>query len=221
MTLGAIPRKLDLRDIKLGAIQAPIELPKKYETDISWLRSLWQNGFPACGSHAGTHLKMILDYFDTGAKVYSPNYLWIKIKQIDGYPLEVGTDMRSIFKTLQSYGVCDYDLLPNDFTISLEEYSNSEIINKELDENAQPRIIKSYAFGNDIKKDIYLNKAVIILIDVGETWWTREMVELPKKNQGGHFVVAYGFLDLSELELDGLKRGVVTLEELEQKYGIK
>jgi hypothetical protein len=174
-----------------------------------------------CGSHAGTHLKMILDYFDTGAKVYSPNYLWIKIKQIDGYPLEVGTDMRSIFKTLQSYGVCDYDLLPNDFSISLQEYSNPEIINKELDENAQPRIIKSYAFGNDIKKDIYLNKAVIILIDIGETWWTREKIEYPFiKKDGGHFVVAYGYDEDYIYVIDSADKQV-PLKKLPNNYPIR
>lgn len=219
MISGALPRKLDLRDLKLGAIQAPIELPKKYETDISWFKSIWQNGFPACGSHAGAHLKMILDYFDTGAKRYSPNYLWIKIKQIDGHPLEVGTDMRSILKTLQSCGVCDYYLLPNDFTISLEEYSTKKITS-ELDENAQPRIIKNYAFGGDIRQAIYKNKAVLILIDVGDTWWIREKIELPITKQGGHFVVAYGYDEDYIYVIDSADKQV-PLKKLPNNYPIR
>ena len=200
INLGGLKRKLDLRDIKLGRVQAPVAIPDSYQTDIAWLKPIWQNGEPACGSHAGTHLKMILDYFDTGdtGAQYSPEYLWIKVKQIDGYPLEEGTDMRSIFKVLLSSGVCDYSLLPNSFPDTLADYSSPAKITPEMDANAQPRIIKSYAFdniggGTELKQAIYQNKAVMLLLDVGETWWGKETV-LPFKNkQGGHFVVAFGY----------------------------
>ena len=221
---GAVARPLDLRDIKLGSVQAPVDIPAKYETDIGWLAPIWQAHWPACGAHAGTHLKMVLDHFDPSAshEPCSPNYLWKQIKLIDNFPPEVGTDMRSILDRLSKKGVCDYSLLPNDYDQSLVEYTDPTTLTPKLDENAQPRIIKSYGFGNQarLKQDIYLNKAVIILIDIGNTWWGQKNIVPFTRKDGGHFVVAYGYDTNGILIIDSADK-TVPLKRLSLDYVIR
>jgi len=187
----------DYRDIKLGMVQEPSPYPEEYETDISWWEQLWQNGYPMCGAHAAAHFKAILDHFDVGGTLkYSPVYFWEKLKLIDGTKPENGTYMRAIFKVLQKTGICDYDLFPTDYRLSLEQLSEDNTT-KEQDENAQLKVIKSYAFGNtdfeSIKQDIYKNKAVLLLSDIGDTWWRKIFINLFTKKDGGHFYVAYGY----------------------------
>jgi len=197
---GAITKPLDLRDIKLGAVQPPDPaIPITYETDVSWLKPIYQNGWPACGAHAGSHLKAILDHENEPDKKsyhYSPKFLWKEIKAIDGYEPEVGTDMRSIFKVLYNTGICDYDLKPNIYTDDLDQYTLYDNLIKEK-ENAHPKVIKSYAFGknnfNSITEAIYKNKAVLLLLDIGNTWWGKTFVYQFTRKDGGHFVVAYGY----------------------------
>lgn len=188
--------KSDSRDIKLGAVQLPVDYPEEYETNISDVEALWQNGYPMCGSHAGSHAKTVLDKFDTGVtERLSPVYLWKKIKLIDGYMPEDGTDMRSIFKALQNNGVCSYYKLPTDYTKSLQELTEDDTT-KEQNEDAQVRIIKAYGFtGTDlesIKRAIYQNKIVVILLTIGDSW--KAMRIFPFKTLwGGHFVIANGY----------------------------
>lgn len=195
INLGGQSRPLDLRDIKLGAVQPPVEIPTSYATDISWLEAIWQDGTPSCGAHAWAHLKAILDHFDTGKQKYSPRWSWLKIKEIDGHPLEVGTDMRSIFRTGSERGACDYNLLPNVFPTTTEAYSDPSVASEEMRKNAHPRIIKAYGFGTParIKEHIYQNKAVLVLLDVGNTWWGQKLIWPFTRRDSGHFVVAYGY----------------------------
>jgi hypothetical protein len=191
--LGAIERKKDNRDILLGRIQLPTPFPETYIPEITNIPTYYQNGFPTCGANAGTWLKSAQEARDGGIKKFSPRFLWSKIKEIDGYSLEEGTDMRSIFKRLKDTGVADYDLCPDNYTISLDEYTKTD----NLSENAQPKIIKSYAFLDDmtfdgIRRAIYLNKEVLLLMYVDEGFFgTNEPIFKEKK--WGHFVVGYGY----------------------------
>lgn len=210
MNLGAIKKPLDLRDIKLGKVQDPVGIPEKYETDISWLKTLYQNGYPMCGSHAGAHFKAILDFLtEKEGRHYSPVYLWKKIKAFDGHAPEVGTDMRSILKALYSHGICDYDMLPTDLDLTLAEQTKEDTTPAQ-NANAQPRIIQSYAFGKtdiySIKQSIYQNKAIIILIDIGDSWWKQKLVYPFTRRDGGHFVVAYGYDEDGILIVDSADR---------------
>jgi len=131
---GGISRPKDKRDFKLGQYQAPTYIPKYYETDVSKVKKLYQAQWPACGAHAGAHFKEIQEKDGN----LSPCFLWNKIKEIDGFPPKVGTDMRSIFKTLKSNGVCDYSLLPNDYSLTLANYTHRNITQKMLDD-AKPK----------------------------------------------------------------------------------
>jgi len=211
MVLGAIKSRLDLRDLKLGRVQQPILIPNSYQTDISWLEPLWQDGYPMCGSHSGSHFKAILDYPDTDKQKYSPIYLWKKIKAIDGEPPERGTYMRAILKTLRNKGVCDYELLPTDFNKSLAEQT-ADNTTEDQNANAQPRVISSYAFVStdveSLKQAIYQDKVVLARLDVGNSWWGWEYVRPYTRKDGGHFVVLYGYDAIHFYVLDSADKKV-------------
>lgn len=224
MNLGAIERKLDLRDIKLGRVQAPVEIPPVYETDIKQLEALYQGQTPTCGAHSGSHLKAILDLTDTGVHKYSPRFLWLMIKRIDGYPLEVGTDMRSIFKSLQEKGVCDWDLLPNNFPTTIEDYSDQSAVGQKMVDNAAPRVISSYAFCStdiaSIKQAIYQNKAVLLLLNVDKGWWGNNVPTVQGGESSGHFVVAYGYSENMISIIDSADK-VVPFKKLVISYPLR
>jgi hypothetical protein len=195
--LGGLPYKKDKRDLKLGSYQTPVEVPTEFKQDFNVLERLYQAHWPACGSHAGGIFKMIQEYLQTGkAEKLSPNHLWIEIKKIDGYKLEDGTDMRSIFKTLQDIGLCSYKLLPNDYSLDLEAYSNPRRVSTKMSADANRNKIKAYAFSNidlsSIKQAIYNNKAVLLLIYCDDGWFGTNTPTFTKKKYG-HFVVGVGY----------------------------
>lgn len=212
LVLGGNIGKKDKRDIKLGKVQLPVSYPKEYQADVSWLKTLWQNGYPECGAHAGAVFKAILEHVNDGlTRTYSPVYLWKKIKSIDEFAPEDGTDMRSIFKALAKFGVCDYVMLPTNYQESLEQHTKDNTT-EEQNKNAQPNIIKAYAFGEtdveNIKRDLFLNKVLLVLVDVGDTWWGQRIVKKFSRKDGGHFIVAYGYDDYYLYIIDSADKAV-------------
>lgn len=223
MNLGAIERQLDLRDLKLGKVQAPIEIPKTYLTDLSVYPKYYQGSLPACGAHSAAVLKVIQEASETNKiQSFSPRFLWSEIKKIDNHSLEEGTDMRSIFETLKSVGICDYNLIGNDISLSLVEYSLPDISLAVLD-NAQPRIIKSYAFTNspslqDIKQAIYQNKVVLLLLYVDEGFFgTTEPTFTEKK--WGHFVAGANYDEDNFIIIDSTEKDLsLSIKKINKKY---
>ena len=216
---GAIQSPKDFRDIQLAKVQAPVPIPDEFIPDyLDKIPKLFQGGLGVCSAHAGSYFKEIQEYLESNQpQKFSPRYIWIKTKQIDGVPLEVGSYLRAVFKTLQSNGVCDYNLLPNQFPISLQDYSNPSVITSEIDDNAQPRIIKSYAFLDNLSFDglrqaIYQNKAVLARIVVDEGFFrTTEPTFTQKK--WGHLVCLVGYTANEIIILDST--------EQDEKYAIK
>ena len=191
INLGGQPKPYDNRDFQLGQYQAPVPLPSTYTTDVSTIKKLFQNGWPACGAHAGAHLKEVQE-----GVALSPEYLWRFIKLTDGFPPEIGTDIRSIMKTLQTWGVCEYDLLPNDYTLNLTQYTHPIITDAEV-ANAKPHSILSYAFDDyptiqSVKQDIFQNKIAIFLIWCDDGFFGTDKPTFTQKKYG-HFVLGYGW----------------------------
>ena len=198
MINGAISRKLDVRDVKLGAVQAPVLVPQKFLPDLTIYPKYFQNQTPSCGAHAGTALKTVQETNELGTPVkLSPRYLWTKIKLVDGYSYTQGTDMRSIFKRLQDSGVCSYELGGNNVNLTLKDYANMPIT-EDMDNDAQPRVISSYAFLpngfsiDDLKQAIYQNKAVLILIRCDNGFFGSDNPTFTSEIYG-HYVVACGY----------------------------
>lgn len=196
---GAVDQQKKDTDFDLSQIGASSEIPEEYNTPYSGEIN-HQRKIPACGSHAGAHLKNIQEN-----KTHSPAYLWKRIKQIDMFPPEAGTSMEFIFKALQKFGVCEDRLLPNDTTVSLKEYTDPSVITKEMDENALNSRIGAFAYNwnptfESLKRDIYTYKVIIVRIEITADWWTpswkgKHILPLKKNypNQGGHFVVLTGY----------------------------
>lgn len=203
--LGAKEREQTLSDFHLGALTPLDAIPESflptYSVPIEHQRKL-----PACGAHAGAEVIEIL----TQTPPVSPQYLWKRIKQIDGYLPTDGTDMPSIFKILQKKGVCEESLLSNDTTLPLDVYTDPSSITTAMDANATLHTVNAYAFQfnpsfDDIKRAIYHHKAVVLLLRVGAEWWTdkngnnswQEKDILPLRTNvaitSGHFVTAYGY----------------------------
>jgi hypothetical protein len=177
-------RSYDNRDLDLIDDIAPLLGSGKREMiDVSKIKRLYQNGYPACGAHAGAYKKEIQELSDSGyIGGFSPRYLWIKIKQIDGVPFMAGTDMRSIFKALSKWGICKYDMLPNGDWFLIGQYSDPKAITKEMDDDAQENIIST---GYGFLKSGFTREKLEIAID------TFGSVTLLIQNDDGFFGTNY------------------------------
>lgn len=204
--LGGVERTPDPRDFPLGAFSPDQSIPAVFMQDLSNIEVEHQHQIPACGSHAGAFLKDVQETIETKTpQRKSPMFLWKKIKLIDGYPPESGTDMLSIFKTLKAVGVCDSSLMPNDTSVSVSEYTDHSTVTPAMNENAKNALVGVYGFAwapsfEQIKRAIYENKAILMLIKVGEEMWTPSWDEVdilpmrpPKNIVSGHFVVGHSY----------------------------
>lgn len=197
--VGAIEKEQSPTDFELGAISLPIEIPKVYLPE--WKSEIqMQSKQPTCGANSGTALKNSQDDFDG-----SFSYLWKKIKSIDVYPVDSGTSMDFIFKALAGFGVCSKDMLQGDVSLDTTSFLNSLQTTPEMDADALKHRISSYAYTwsptfEQIKQTIYKHKGAILLLKIGQEFWTPSWSEkdiMPLKNIGtpvsGHFVFAYGY----------------------------
>lgn len=201
--LGALERPKDPRDILLGSVQAPVQIPTLFIPDVrSWLQRNYQGQTPFCGEHAGTHLKVILDNAaSTAIGRKSPRYGAVKLKSpsspvYDGFAIDAGTTMTAVFKWLEKVGADDYAPLENDVTLPLATYCEPSAVTPVMDANAAISLISSYAFGGtdftSLCQAIYQNKAVILLIKCDEGFWGTATPTFTTPTYG-HFVVAYGY----------------------------
>ena len=197
--LGAQSRPLDNRDIQLGAVQAPVKVPDVFLPDYHITRN-YQGQTPTCGEHAGSHLKAVQETIESGSpRRFSPRYLWMLIKQVDGCALESGTDMRSIFRTLFTKGALPHGLVQDDVNLPLEQYSDRSIETPELDARAHENLIGSYVFFDGpaitfeaVRQAVYVNKVVLLLGLVDEGFWHTQYPTFTSPKYG-HFFVADGY----------------------------
>ena len=167
--LGAKPRPKDKRDYKPEALGTVSVIP---DTIVSPTKYIYMQGiYGTCGAHGGA--SMANDLFGI---ISSPKFLWKNIKQIDGFGLNDGTDMRSIMQSLQSVGVCELSLLDDSMEASIEAYSDINEVTQAMKDNASKYKISNYGFidnptWDQIRQSIATYKAVILLVDCGDGWW--------------------------------------------------
>ncbi len=205
---GGIQRTVDDRDFELASYSPPITIHDTFIQDVSNIPVYNQGKYSTCGAHAGAFLDSKLQTDKTGSvQSLSPKYLWDQIKQIDGFSLEEGTDMRSIFRSLVNTGDCDLSLLANDPGNSIQNYSSIRNVTDVMRYNAYQKDLQNYAFINNptwdqIKQAIFQNKAVLALVDIGDGWWLPDWqhvlpITLGKK-VGHHFVTLHSY-DLNRI----------------------
>lgn len=207
--LGGQERPHDAKDYHLGSAVAATH-PPVFMQDAAFAAPIYFQGKrPACGAHAGIWLKTYLDILNgTSTAKYTPRFTWIDIKK-DGTSPSDGTDMRSIFNSLRNSGANSFEPLENDTTPNDSEYARASVATPAMQEDAKTHTISAYAFGGvsfeGIKQLIYDHRAVLLLIQVGESFWTapdgstswleKDILPLrhPSPVVDGHFVVAHSY----------------------------
>jgi hypothetical protein len=194
--LGGNPRPKDKRDYTPELLGSAVPPPQTFQSPVSTI--YMQGTYGTCGAHAGAQIANVL----TGI-VSSPKYLWKRIKQIDGFGLNDGTDMRSIFKVLQTNGVCELSLMDDSLEQTIQQYSDPGEITPNEDVNAATHKIGAYGFIDNptvaqIKQSIATYGVVILLVDCGDGWWLPSWG--PQNNPlhvgnfvGHHFIAATGY----------------------------
>lgn len=204
--LGGRDKPIDERDIKLGAAGAPVYNfpPTLNNADAFAAEVEYQGDQPACGAHAGSKVKAV-----NRKKRFSPRFTWADIKTFDGNPIEVGTDMRSIFKSITKAGPLDFVLLGNEISLDLYSYAHP-VVTAAMRSNAAQYAPDGYGFITDltfngIKQFIKDHGPSIILLRVGKEWWTAENgqtswaekdimpLRTPKNIVSGHFVLVHSY----------------------------
>lgn len=203
--LGGKEGPSDPEDYKLN-LGTAVSVPLVYMSDAFFNRKVfYQQQIPDCGANAGAFMAEYLD--EVNGQTYSPDFQWIDIKTVDGLPLSDGTDMRSIFKSL-TRGSLPYDLLPEQTSLPLSEFSSPKRVSASMKQEAVKHVISTYGFHTepltmaDLKAIIYQNKAVCLLIRLGNEFWTdkngkvswaeKDIMPLrtPKQIVSGHFIIA-------------------------------
>lgn len=204
--LGGNDKPQDDNDIKLGAA-APVvyTFPKELTNKKAWEAVIeYQGDEPACGAHGGAVLKGL-----SRGKRFSPRAQWADLKSFDGWPIDSGTDIRSIFKSItKNLGAVDFDLYGNDVSLSSKEYA------KPLTAALRAAGVKytgdGYGFINDLswyglKQFISDHGPTIMLVRVGNEWWTdkkgngswseKDILPLrtPNPITSGHFIIAHSY----------------------------
>lgn len=204
--LGGLDKPSDSRDIKLGSAGAPTYTFAPTLTNAqAWAQPVeYQGQQPACGAHSGAELKGIRH-----KSRFTPRYTWEDIKTFDGFPLDSGTDMRSVFKSITKDGVVDFNLLGNDVTLSEQEYAHPTIT-PAIRLNAGSNVGDGYGFITDlsfngIKQFISDHGPSIIMLRVGQEWWTapngtdswleKDILPIrpPMAVIDGHFVIVHSY----------------------------
>lgn len=204
--LGGLDKSTDTRDIKLGAAAVPqYTHPPVLMNQQAWAAPVeYQAKQPACGGHAGAELGGLKHNFHA-----TPRFTWADIKTFDGFPVDSGTDMRSIFKSITKTGVLDFNLLGNDSSLSEEEYAKPAITTA-MKLNASQHSGFGYGFITDrtfegIKQFISDNGPSILLFRIGSEMWTapngatswheKDILPLrpPQEIVSGHFVVVHSY----------------------------
>ncbi len=204
--LGGHEKPQDNRDILLGAA-APAAYtfsPTFTDADAWDLVVEYQQDQPACGAHAGAEIKAA-----ALRSQFSPRFTWADIKTFDGFPLNQGTDMRSIFKSITKTGVLDWGLMGNDASLPIDVYAKPTLT-RTIMLNAATHAGMGYGFINDysfdgIKQFIYDHGPAIILLRLGREWWSATSganswaeadilpVKPPSSIVSGHFVLAHSY----------------------------
>lgn len=212
-TLGGIPSPRDPRDIPYGAVASATELPLSYLEQVIALPVWHQRKIGACVGHAGAKYKQKLDLIDTGQLFkLSARFLYALAKCRDGVVGE-GTFPRLVAKILKDTGCATEETVPNDTTLPHEEYVYNRVesaIPSAAFTEAKRFTISGYAFPdpknvNELKRAIIDGHGCILLMRVGEEWWTNKNgdnswdkedllpIRPPQDVVSGHEIYLYGY----------------------------
>jgi len=199
-TLGAIKNDKDLRDVQLAQVQAPVALPSKYITDISWIPVFDQMQNGSCVGHAHAIVHIYNEFKENGIiRNLSPRYIYAMSKKMDGLPMQQGTQPRVAAAIEFNSGCATENTVPNQNSLEHNAYITL-LDNPDIAKDARPFRIGGYAFvGNygmpskeQLKQAVYQNGVVPITISVGAF-----INPIPPGDFGLHRITVFGFEDLA------------------------
>lgn len=212
-TTGALPSPQDYRDIPLEAVAGVSELPKKHIEDVTMLTVEHQHKIGACVGHAAAKYAQHLNRLETGrVDKLSPRFLYALAKCRDGFAGE-GTYPRLVAKITKDLGVSTEATVLNDTLLTHEQYVYSRVesnIPSKSYPDARPYRSGGFAFptvsnAESLKRAIVEGHGAIILVQVGEEWYTsksgrrswksKDILPLRKPVSiiSGHEVFLYGY----------------------------
>lgn len=190
----------------IAAELANIVLPATFHTDLGSV--LDQNKTPSCVAHDVIMLLRLYWFRELGVWIdFSPRFLDILVKRIDGQDRETGgTYPRYVLKLAATIGCCTTKLLPNDTFLSTLEYRNDDLITDEMLEEAAKYKIPGYVNVPldplATRQHIYLYGALTSLFVIGDEFWTPswqtkdiDPVTPPKNSLSGHQLAPCGWDD--------------------------
>lgn len=203
--LGAIESPQDYRDQIASAAMGvePFYLPATHDTGLGPVQM--QAKIPACVSHSVVDILKLYWFIRTGEWVdFSPRFLDILAKRIDGQPIDGGTFPRLVMSLVVKYGCCTTKTLPNDTSLPLAEYRRDSVLTPEMFEEAKQYKIPGYVRVptdyNSVRQNIFLYGAVTMLFSIGEELWIpswdakdTDPLRTPKKIVSGHQMTPKGW----------------------------
>lgn len=207
--LGGKDKPVDHNDIVLGSAVPTYTHPKELKNNAAWAAPVeYQGQQPACGAHSGSKLLGIAK-----GKRFSARAQWSDLKSFDGWAIDDGTDIRSIFKSVtKNLGGIDYAAYGNDVSLAEAEYAKA--LTAALRAAGVKYTGDGYGFaGTDrsfegLKQFISDHGPTIILMRVNARFWTaangqtswleKDILPLAPPtaqfpNSSGHFVLVHSF----------------------------
>lgn len=113
--MGSLPSPADSRNISLTQVQAPVEIPSAYMTDISMLGVENQGNAPICVGESMVKIAQYYIYKRTGTIVkFDPQIIYDQCKKEDGVPEQAGTFANVAAKIIVRDGIDQIGLDSND-----------------------------------------------------------------------------------------------------------
>lgn len=198
---GCLMRRVRIIDILKPKTEALLSGSSVYNIETTGSHSYTANFVAVhnCTAHAAAHYIGAFEKLEGNYPKLSPRYLYALCKKDDGVPEEnQGTYLRQVLKKMSNSGMCEDKFFPNSVSLPYKEYKDYTKITYSAYYDAQPRIIKAYGFVSDLsfeglKRAIYQNNGLLLLIDVGNEYFSGGKAVVPSKVISGHLVYAYGF----------------------------
>lgn len=202
---GGIISPPDYRDYIASASILPVtsvQLPPTLNTQLGSV--LMQGKIPACVSHSISLVLSLWWFRKTGVWVdFSPRFLDILSDEVD-IPFDGGRRPRTVLKVALNQGCCTTKTLPNDVTLSIEQYRDVNAITSEAYQEALqykiPGFINVQLDFQSMRTAMYLYGAVSTLFSVGEqmykpSWLPKDVDPLrtPNPVTSGHQMTGKGW----------------------------
>lgn len=178
--------------------------PASVITDISMIPVLDQGKQPACVGHAFA-VAVAYDYWKKTGIVpnISPRDAYHLGLIIDGDLTQQGTSAASVVKgVLSTGGVATTKTVPNNITLSLNDYASVTVTNAITGDRKTYPIINDVEVTNptclQLKSLIAQYGVIMIASDVDEETWMNQNGHVPLKpgSAGLHETIAFGYIDL-------------------------